>query len=119
MLTTIIKRDGTEEAYDEHKVNNWVQWAGKDLKDRMDWSSIVMSVVKDAPEKMGSQDLQLALVKKCVDKRDWPHNLMAGRLYAVWHWKKFYDGKMPSVRDLHASLTDIGVMKALDYTPEE
>ncbi len=119
MLTTIIKRDGTEEAYDEHKVNNWMQWAGKDLKDRLDWSSIVMSVVKTAPEKMSSQDLQLALIKKCVEKRDWPHNLMAGRLYAVWHWKSFYGGEMPATHDMHASLAAIGVMKELDYSAEE
>lgn len=119
MLETIIKRDGSEEAYDEHKVNNWMQWAGKDLKDRINWSSIVMAVVKDAPSKMTSQRLQLALIQKCVEKRDWPHNLMGGKLYAVWHWKKIHGDCIPTVEQKHALLANIGVMKTLDYTYQE
>ena len=119
MLEIIIKRDGTEEAYDEHKVNNWMQWAGKDLIDRINWSSIVMSVVKDSPTKMTSQDLQLALVQKCVEKKDWPHNLMGGRLYAVWHWKHMFDGKMPTVKDHQANMVELGLMAKLDYSDDE
>ena len=119
MLEIIIKRDGTEEAYDEHKVNSWMQWAGKDLNDRINWSGIVMSAVKDAPSKMSSQDLQLALVQKCVEKRDWPHNLMGGKLYAVWHWKNLYGEKIPTVLQQHEMLANLGVMQTLEYTYQE
>ena len=119
MLQYIEKRDGRIEPCDERKVNNWMTWAGKDLVGRIDWSSVVMSVVKDAPETMSSQDFQDALVQKCVDMRDWPHNLMAGRLYAVWHWKKLYNGNMPKVKDLHESLVAKGLMVKLDYSDEE
>ena len=119
MLETIIKRNGTKEPFDEHKVNGWMLWAGKDLKDRIDWSSIVMAVVRSAPEEMSSQDLMLALVKQCVTKRDWPHSLMAGRLFAVWHWKAFYNGKFPTVREQHRRMEDLGLMKRLGYSDAE
>lgn len=119
MLEIIIKRDGTEEAYDEHKVNNWVLWAGKDLADRINWSRIVMAVVGEAPTKMSSQDLQLALVKKCIDEKDWPHNLMGGRLFSVWNWKNLFDGKLPTVKDHHAHMVSLGMMAKLDYTDQE
>lgn len=119
MLEIIIKRNGVEEPFIAKKANSWVQWAASDIKDRINWSSIVTSVVREAPQKMTSQDFQMALVKRCIREQDWPHQLMAGRLYAVWHWKAFYNDKIPSLLEQHEKLQSLKLMKKLDFTPEE
>lgn len=120
MLEIIIKRDGvTEEPVIAKKVNNWMIWCAHDLRDRVNWSAIITAVIKNSPKKMGSQDFQMALVKECLSYNDWAHNLLAGRLYAVWHWKKFYPTGVPSIANLHQQLQDLGLMKPLDFTAEE
>lgn len=119
MLEIIIKRDGTKEPVNAAKANNWVIWAAKDIKNRINWSAIVTSVIKNAPKEMNSQDYQMALVKQCLDIGDWPHMLMAGRLYAVWHRKSFYGNTIPTIVGMHCKLQDLGLMKTLDFSADE
>ena len=83
MLKQIIKRNGSIEEFTPHKLNKWAEWSSATLGDRVDWSSVVMDTVKAFGEEANSQDLQKQLVKNCLLKRDWPHNLMAGKLYAA------------------------------------
>lgn len=119
MLKTIIKRSGVTEAFDAKKVNKWVMWAAQDLMDRIDWSSIVMEVVKTSPEILTSQDFQLALAKRCVSKHSWPYSLMGGKLFAVWCWKEFYPEGIPTVKQIDEKLFQLGVMKKLNYSDAE
>src|SRR5690625_6391552 len=44
---------------------------------------------------------------------------MAGRLYATIIRKDIYNGKMPTVKELHAKLQKLGYMEHLDYSDEE
>lgn len=119
MLEAIIKRDGTEEPFQSKKANKWLLWAGHELIARVDWVGVVKSVMDTAPEVMTSQELQVALVRSLLDRRDWPHNLMAGRLYAVYLRKKIHGDELPGVQELHKKLQDLGLMIELDYTDEE
>lgn len=119
MLEVIIKRDGTEENFDSRKANKWLMWAGHDLIERVDWVGIVKHAMDNAPEVMSSQDFQMALIKGCLSRFDWPHNLMAGRLYAPYLRKKLYGDTMPTVRELHLKLQKMGLMIDMWYTEQE
>lgn len=120
MLTTVVKRNGQIEEFHPSKINQWSQWAAHDLKDRVDWSEVVLSTVKTSPDRISTQDLQSRLIKQCLEKNNWAYSLMAGRLYvALFRKELFPDNRIPSVRDIHKRLVDAGLMKAMDYSPEE
>lgn len=119
MLQSIIKRDGTKEAYIPSKLNMWGQWASKTLGDRVDWSDVVLETVKKCPKELSSQDLQKQLIKTCIERLDWPHNCMAGKLYAVHFRKELYKDTIPTVKDLFSKLQSLGLMKKLNYTEEQ
>ena len=78
---TVIKRDGTTEAFYPNKINSMAEWAvHADMS--VQWSEIVM----DAMEKLGSiqltaDNIQNALIKSCLDKDTESHNKVAGRLF--------------------------------------
>ncbi len=121
MLKTIIKRDGREEAYSPNKLNHWGMWASKHLGDRVDWSGVVTDTIKEMPEKVDSQTLQLEMINQCLQRKDWPHNLMAGRLYAPWLHKKLYgdEKNLPTPQKVSTLLALVGLGRTLKYTQAE
>lgn len=119
MLKTIIKRSGVREEFIPNKLNKWGIWASGSLKDRVDWSSVVLNTVRRCPEIIHSQDLQKSLIDSCLEFRDWPHNKMAGRLYAVYMRKSLYPNGIPTISQLHQELQHLGLMRKLNYTEEE
>ena len=119
MLEYVIKRNGVREVADASKINNWMENLSKDIKDRLDWTSVVMEVFKESPEVMTSQDLQMALSKKFVSKHTWVSSLMGGRLYGIWHWKNLYGDVMPTVREQHRQMEALGLMEKLGYSDED
>ena len=66
MLEYVRKRNGTIEKADASKINLWVTNLSKDLEDRLEWSKVLMEVVKESPSEMSSQDLQLEISKKAA-----------------------------------------------------
>ena len=119
MLEYVIKRNGTREVADASKINGWMEALSKDIKDRLDWSSVVMEVFRESPEVMATQDLQLALSKKFVSKHTWVSSLMGGRLYGIWHWKNLYGDKIPTLKEQHKQMVSLGLMEDLGYTDKE
>lgn len=119
MLEQVIKRDGTVETANASKINNWMEALSQDIKDRLDWTSVVMEVFKECPAILSTQDLQLALSKKFVSKHSWVSSLMGGRLFAIWHWKNLYGGHIPSVEELHRRMVELGQMVQMDYNEKE
>ena len=119
MLEYVRKRNGTIEKADASKINLWVTNLSKDLEDRLEWSKVLMEVVKESPSEMSSQDLQLAISKKFVAKKDWPGVLMGGRFYAIWHWKNLFGDKIPTVKEHHKQMVALGLMEDMGYTDED
>lgn len=121
MLKTIIKRDGREEAYSPNKLNHWGMWASKHLGDRVDWSGVVTDTIKEMPERVDSQTLQLEMINQCLQRKDWPHNLMAGRLYAPWLHKKLYgdEKNLPTPQEVSTKLAAVRLGRTLNYTQAE
>lgn len=119
MIKTIVKRDGSEEDFSPNKVNQWGEWASRTLGNRVDWSSVVLHTVSVLPEKCDSLKLQEALIKTCLDYNSWSYNKMAGRLYAALLYKQIFGGNIPTVKELHSKLQDLGYMVKLDYSDDE
>lgn len=119
MLEYVRKRNGTIEKADASKINLWVTNLSKDLKDRLEWSKVLMEVVKESPSEMSSQDLQLAISKKFVAQKDWPGVLMGGRFYAIWHWKNMFGDSIPTVKEHHKQMVALSLMEDMGYTDED
>lgn len=119
MIKQIIKRDGSVEDFIPGKVNRWLEWTTKGLEGRTTWSSIVLETIKGLSNSVSSQDLQKALIKTCLLKRDWPHNVMAGRLYAAVLRNSFYNKNIPTVKEIQTKFFNMGLMDDLGYTDEE
>jgi ribonucleoside-diphosphate reductase alpha chain len=119
MIEAILKRDGSEEPFIPSKLNHWAEWACKGLEGRVDWSGIVQSVVKHLNGKVSSKILQQQLIDECIQKQDWPHNVMAGRLYVPDLRKKFYNNKIPTVQSLMNTMLDDHLVKQMSYSQKQ
>lgn len=110
MIERIIKRNGEVEDFSPRKLNGWGEWASKTLGNYVDWSEVVLHVVSTLPQDVTSEQLQQALIDHCLTKATWSYNRMAGRLYAALLYKKLYNGKIPTVKDLFGKLVNVGLM---------
>lgn len=119
MIKTIIKRDGRKEDFNPEKINNWGEWASKTLGRYVDWPSVVLEAVSTLPEECEARKLQERLIKVCLTKDTWSYNRMAGRLYASFLYKEIYNNNIPTVKELHDKLYELGLMVKLDYSDEE
>ncbi len=119
MINTLIKRNGHEEAFSAAKVNGWGEWASEHLGNLVDWSGVVANVVRDLKDRSSTQDLQLALIQECLDRKTWSYYRMAGRLYAAYLFKFIYDDNRPTVKALHTRLQFLGLMRTLKYSDDE
>lgn len=120
MIETIIKLDGTEEAFNPAKPNRWCEWGTEELKDKVDWSSILMETIQTLPKKVSSQEFQMALIENTLSHRTWSHYIFAGRLYAVWIHKHLYGTEgLPTLKALHTRMQQDGLMVKLKYTTQD
>lgn len=122
MIKTVVKRNGSKETFNAEKLNNWGIWAAKTLDPKIvDWSSAVMRVVSLLPEEVTTKELQDSLIKYCLDKDTYEHNIMAGRLYAASLPKEFYPETRtyPTLKELHDRMIKDGVIVKPNYTDEE
>lgn len=119
MIKFIIKRDGTQQPFEPVKLNHWGEWAAADLLEYVDWSYVVLHTVGTLTETVSSQDLQLRLIKTCLDQGSWSYNLMGGRLYASYLYKGIFNDKLPTVKAQHERLVANGMMRSADFTDAE
>ena len=119
MIKTVIKRDGSQEAFTAEKINGWSIWASEKLGDVVSWPEVVLHVVSTLPEICTSEQIQNTAIKFCLDKSKWEYNLMAGRLYSSLMIKQIHNGKHPTVKELHTKMLNAGIMVKLDYSDEE
>lgn len=120
MLTEIIKRNGKKVPFDLEKLHNWIIWAGETIADRVNWSEIVLETLGQLKDGTTTTELQNKLIKSCVNKGDYPHNLMAGRLFAAVYRKEVFGKIEPlTIKQQHEKLLGLGLMVKLEYSDEE
>lgn len=119
MIDTIIKCNGLHENFLAPKLARWTEYGADDLPVPVDWASIMLDVVNEAPRVLTSQDLQQRLIDRTLKGESWSHYLMAGKLLAPLLHKKVFGGQMPTVEELHKKLLDLGYMVKLNYSEAE
>jgi ribonucleoside-diphosphate reductase alpha chain len=120
MIKTIIKfGTGEQEPFIATKLKRWAEYAAENLPVAVDWESILLDVVNEAPSVLTSQELQQRLIDRILRGETWSHYLMAGRLLAPLLHKATFGATMPTVKDLHAKLVGLEYMVALDYSDKE
>lgn len=120
MIKTIIKRNGSREAFSAEKLNGWSEWAAEKLGRSVNWSEVVLHTVSSLPESCTSKDLQEQLIQYCLGKNTWEYNLMAGRLYAALLIRLIHKSDTyPTVKNVQDRLVKAGLMRKLDYSEEE
>jgi hypothetical protein len=97
MIETIVKCNGQHENFQAAKLAHWSHWAADDLPVPVDWASISLDVVNEAPRVLTSQDLQQRLIDRTLKGETWSHYLMAGKLLAPLLHKKVFGATMPTV----------------------
>ena len=76
----VVKRDGSKEDWSAEKLNAMAEWAVSNT-DGVNWSSIAMNAVRKLPDGIiSSKSIQDALIQSCLDKENYQHNKVAGRL---------------------------------------
>lgn len=116
---TIVKRDGRTEPYMPQKLNGWGEWAASSLGDKVDWSRVVIDVMRAMPETVTTAELQEKLIQNCLDVGTWSYLKMAGRLYASHLHKTIHDAKIPALGELHARMVEDGILRPLAYDAAE
>lgn len=120
MIKSVIKHDGSIEAFDPDKLNKWSIWASKDLGESVNWSHVVIKAVSSLPEVVTSEQLQFALIKVCLDMSTWSYSCLAGKLYSTIMCKQIFgSSKMPTLKEVHTRLQDAGIMATMGFTDEE
>ena len=119
MIKEMIKFDGTSEPFTAEKPTKWGKWAARKLGNRVDWASIVVDAVNECPPVLTTQEFQEKLIDVTLRGESWAHYLMAGKLYAPLIMKKTFGATVPTIRELHLKLAEIGYMYLLDYSEAE
>lgn len=98
MITTVIKRDGAEEAFSHEKLNKLSQWTTEVLTPEeynIDWSQIALDAVKRLHNRCTTEDIIKALIQSCLDRQQEGYLYAAGKLLIGDLYKNIYDSDIP------------------------
>jgi len=117
VIKAVVKRDGSAEPFDPSKINNMAIWAVG--TNNVTWSDIAISALRNLGdvESVTAQDIQNSLVKTCIDREDFAHNLIAGRLFLGSLRKESFAAKR--FADHYYEMQDAGLYREMAYTEEE
>lgn len=115
----LTKRDGRQELFDPLKLIRWSQWAAKHLAGRIDWHKIVRKTLEQLDNASSTKELQNLLIQNCLNEGTAAGHKMAGRLYASVIHKELYNDEIPTIKEVHSRLIDVGLMEDLGYTDLE
>lgn len=120
MIKHVIKRGGQKEPYDRFKIMQWGEWSHQGLLGPIDWYQIVMRTEERiCADTIDSQELQLQLIKTCLELETYSSYMMAGRLYGQYLSKRIYGDEKPTVQQLHRKLHKKRLMVKLSYSDKE
>lgn len=120
MIEKVIKRDGRIEDFCPDKMNRWAKWSIKEINNGLvDWSEIVIEVMKQIDKIVTSRDLQEKLINVCLEKETWSYSLVAGKLYATLMQKDVHGDKILTLKEKHEQMVEQGLMIDLGYSDDE
>ncbi len=118
MIKTVVKRDGTKEAFDPERLLKWAEWAGEL---GADWSSVLREAFRKCQDGCSTQELHKAMITACLDKKDPAHERMAGRLYIGSIYKECYGDyeTIPNLAEMYSDMVELGYWRDMGYSQEE
>lgn len=117
MIESVIKRDGTLEDFNADKINSMATWA-VEAAPSVPWSDIVMDAVRLLGKKVvTAQEIQESLIKVCIEREDYKHNKVAGRLVLGSLRKSSF--ALPNFKDHYYSMVEDGYYRDMAYTSNE
>lgn len=120
MIEKVIKRNGKIEDFSPDKMNRWAKWSIKEINNGLvDWSEIVIEVMKQLDTVVTSRELQEKLINVCLEKETWSYSLVAGKLYATLMQKDIHGRKIPTLKEKHQQMINAGLMIDLGYSDDE
>lgn len=125
MINTVIKRDGSEEAFSHEKLNKLAKWTSSVVthqESEVDWSHIALDAVKKLHNRCTTEDIVKALIQVCLDEQSEGYLYAAGKLLASSLYKDVYNSDMPpALQDHLEDRIDRNIYRDLleDYTEEE
>ncbi len=120
MIEKVVKRDGRIEDFCPDKMNRWAKWSIKEINNGLvDWSEIVIEVMKQLDKIVTSRDLQEKLINVCLEKETWSYSLVAGKLYATLMQKDVHGDRIPTLKEKHHQMVEQGLMIDLGYSDDE
>lgn len=114
METLVIKRNGSTEPFDASKINKMAVWAVGDLD--VTWSDIALEAFKmlQGRNPLSVTDIQESLIKVCLDREDFTHNVIAGRLF-LGELRKVHKCK-PDFKSHYKEMVQKGFYRPMNYT---
>ena len=114
METLVVKRNGSTEPFDASKINKMAVWAVGDLD--VTWSDIALEAFKmlQGRNPLSVTDIQESLIKVCLDREDFTHNVIAGRLF-LGELRKVHKCK-PDFKSHYKEMVQKGFYRPMNYT---
>lgn len=116
---TVTKRDGSTEPLDVAKLVKWNLWGKEFIKQPVPWQEGVRHVLDSAVDGIKTSTLQDNLIDFFLSKGTWSCNRMAGILYAPIQQKTIFPKGVPTVKEQHDQMVELGLMRPLPYSDEE
>lgn len=67
----VIKRDGSQERFNQSKVRNWIQYASANLAEQVEIEHYVMSeLLRRLPEKVTTEEIHQTMIQVLLDKEE-------------------------------------------------
>lgn len=117
----VRKRDGRLEPFTPSKINSMAEWGVKNTS-KVQWSEIVMKAMSKLDgDIIDAADIQMALIKACIDKETPHHDKVAGRLMlgevrntsfatTEFHW---------AFLEFYEYMVDNNYWRGMEYTEEQ
>tara|TARA_Y100001951_G_scaffold12892_1_gene8205 strand:+ start:406 stop:2451 length:2046 start_codon:yes stop_codon:yes gene_type:complete len=74
---TVTKRDGTEQQFDQSKIDRWAEYAARHS---VDWQEIAEETILRLPLKTTSEEIHNTMIQVCLDREDIAYSRVAARL---------------------------------------
>jgi len=118
MIKTVIKRDGSKQAFDPDKLNKWAEWSANV---GVDWSGIVLEAYRKCYDGCTTKELHQSMISACLDKEDTAHLRMAGRLLIGDIYNEAFGGhdKIPSLFEMYTKMVGLGLWAEMEYSKED
>lgn len=112
----VIKRDNSEQPFDESKIYRWAAYAAQH---QVDWKAVADTTLSRLTSRVKTSDIHEAMIKVCLDKEELKYSRVASRLLYAQLRKNMCKLDMKekgSFYHLHKKYTELGLWTEVKYS---